>query len=466
MRLVVKFLSITFTGLLVVIAGLFAIIACSHNVSAPTAVNTPTVVADDPNDCTDDCYELALQGSFSGTTVTMFGPVRGAEELTLEASFALFEDITGIDIQYEGTGGFEADITTRVKSGNPPDIADFPQPGLLQNFVSSGDIVQITDFLPKSYLEAQYTPAWVEASTLKSPSGGDFVAGVWHRTNGKSQVFYPKKAFESAGYKVPKTWDELVALNSQIVDDGGTPWCIGIESGVATGWPATDWTEDLMLRTTSTANYDRWVAGELNFDSPEVRRAVGLWSDMWFKEGNVFGGREQIVSTFFGDSANGMFNDPPDCYLHRQGNFIVSNWKDLNAVAGVDYDVFYLPPVDSEYGRPYLIAGDLFAMFSDRPEVRAVMEFITKPEAIRPWLIGGGVIAPHSGVDSSWYGSPIDAAISGFIADATAVRFDGSDLMPGQVGAGSFWTEISDYVADNQTLDKTLADIDASWPDR
>ena len=40
-------------------------------------------------------------------------------------------------------------------------------------------------------------------------------------------------------------------LSDQMVVDGNTPLCIGVESGNATGWTATDWMEDLMLRTAS-----------------------------------------------------------------------------------------------------------------------------------------------------------------------------------------------------------------------
>ncbi|MCO5243170.1 MAG: PfkB family carbohydrate kinase [Anaerolineae bacterium] len=44
--------------------------------------------------------------------------------------------------------------------------------------------------------------------------------GLWQRFNAKSLVWYPKKAFEAAGYEVPTTWDELQALQDQIVSDG------------------------------------------------------------------------------------------------------------------------------------------------------------------------------------------------------------------------------------------------------
>ena len=439
-------------------------IACSAPEPTPTSAPRPTATPI-PQD-TRTVWEKALAGEYSGTQVTMFGPVRGAEELRLNAAFATFENITGIDVQYNGTSSFETDIITRVNAGSPPDVVDFPQPGLLANFVRQGEIVEITSFLDKSYLEETYTPAWVEASTLTGPDGRDFVAGVWHRTNGKSQVFYNKPAFETAGYQVPDTFEELIALGEQIKRDGGTPWCFGIESGVATGWAATDWTENLLLNFSGPTVYDQWVAGEVRFNSPEVREAINAWSELLLTPGNSFGGREYIVATQFGDAAGPLFDNPPGCYMFRQGNFVTGNAPFDTQEPGVDYDAFLFPGPASGGFNGFIIGGDLFAAFSDRPEVQAVIQFITTPASIQPFLIDGGVIAPHRAAKDEWYGSPIDARIGKLIAEAEAVRFDGSDLQPGEVGAGTFWTEITAYIANTQDLDTTLTNIDNSWPGR
>ena len=164
--------------------------------------------------------------------------------------------------------------------------------------------------------------------------------------------------FVAAGYTVPQTWDELLALTQMIADDGDPAWCIGIESGAATGWPATDWTEETMLRTTSLENYDAWVRGELDFASPEVTAAIEAWSEIWFNPDFVFGGTDGIVSTNFGDSPAPMFEDPPGCWLHKQGNFITGFFPE-GTEAGVDYDFFYLPrhPAARRLHQPCRSAG-------------------------------------------------------------------------------------------------------------
>ena len=162
----------------------------------------------------------------------------------------------------------------RCRPARPADIIDFPQPGLLGTFFKQGKVVPVTKLVPESWLKENYKQSWLDMATMPGADGNPAMAGLWQRFNGKSLVWYPKKAFDDAGYKVPTTWEELQALQDMIVADGDTPWCVGIQSGAATGWPATDWTEDLMLRTTSPENYDKWVKGELKFDSPEVKKAI------------------------------------------------------------------------------------------------------------------------------------------------------------------------------------------------
>jgi alpha-glucoside transport system substrate-binding protein len=397
-----------------------------------------------------------------GTVVTMAGPFVDNDAVKFEDSIKSFEEMTGIDIQYEGSKEFEASIAIRIEGGNPPDIADFPQPGLLDNFVKKGYVLDLNKTLDMSKVKNNYIQSWLDMATMTSPEG-DIMAGLWTRVNGKSLVWYNKKAFDAAGYKVPETWDDLMALQAQIIADGDTPWAVGIESGAATGWAMTDWVEEMMLRTTSLENYDKWVAGELKFDSPEVRNAIQSVADIWFTDGMVYGGRSSICTTSFGDAPKVMFEQPPKAWLHKQGNFITSFFPD-NVVAGEDYDFFYLPSKDPSLGKPVLVAGDICAMFNDRPEVRMVMQYFATGESLKGWVEAGGAISPHKDSQLSWYTNDVDRKVAEVIQNATSVRFDGSDLMPGAVGAGSFWREMTDYVFGVKSLDEAVTAIDASWP--
>jgi alpha-glucoside transport system substrate-binding protein len=410
--------------------------------------------------------ESACAGDMAGTAVTMTGPFVDEDEVKFLASIEEFEAWTGIDIQYTGTKEFETAIVTAVEGGAAPDIADFPQPGGLRRFVSDGFVVDVSTFLDAEWLEQNYAESWRDMAMMAGPDGEDITAGIWSRYNGKSLVWYPKQAFEDAGYTVPTTWEELIALSDQIVADGDTPWCVGIESGVATGWPATDWMEEVMLRTTSLENYDAWSlpatpADRLPFTDPAVKNAAETLATIWFTDNYVNGGRAAIASTAFGDAPVPMFDDPPKCYMHKQGNFITSFFPE-GTVAGEDYDFFYLPGIDEEYGKPFLVAGDIYAMFNDRPEVRAVMDFFTRGESLKAWLATGGALSPHNDTPLDWYGSEIERGIADLVAQSTSLRFDGSDMLPAAVNQ-AFWKGMTDWVSGTVDLDTALAEIDAAW---
>jgi alpha-glucoside transport system substrate-binding protein len=404
----------------------------------------------------------AFAGKMKGTVVTMAGPFTDNDAVKFDESIKDFEAKTGIDIQYSGSKEFEASIAIAIEGGNPPDIVDFPQPGLLGTFVQKGYAVDLSTFMDLDKLKANYNQSWLDMGTMEGPDG-PILAGIWGRVNGKSLVWYPKAEFDKAGYKVPTTWEELLALNEEIKADGDTPWCVGVESGAATGWAATDWMEEIMLRTTSLENYDKWVKGELKFDSPEVKKAAEVMSDLWFTEGNVYGGRKAIATTSFGDSPKPMFENPPKCWMHKQGNFITSFFPE-GKVAGKDYSFFYLPGIDPAYGKPVLVAGDIYAMFNDRPETRAVIEYFATGASVEGWVKAGGAISPHNDSSLDWYTNEVDRGVAEVILNASSMRFDASDLMPGAVGSGSFWKSMTSYISGSVDLDTALKDIDAAWP--
>ena len=406
----------------------------------------------------------AYAGKMKGQKVTMTGPFTGEDEAKFNNAIKKFEDATGIDIQYAGSKEFEATIAARIAAADAPDIIDFPQPGLAAGFMKQGKLVP-TDKLgvPDTWLKENYLQSWIDMSQMADKDGKNVNGGIWQRFNAKDLVWYPKQAFDKAGYKTPTTWDEMMALTDQIAKDGDTPWCIGIESGAATGWPATDWIETILLRTTSPQNYDKWVKGDLKFDSPEVRKALDYMSKIWLNDKYVQGGKAKIVTTNFGDAPAGMFQNPPKCWLHKQGNFITSFFP-KTAKPLTDYDFFYLPPIDPQYGKPFEVAGDMMAATNDKPATKAVMQWFSTGDGVKGWLASGGALGPQKDVCLDWYSDPVEKKIAQAYTASTVVRFDGSDLMPGKVGSGSFWKGMTDWLSGAAPLDTVLKEIDNSWP--
>jgi alpha-glucoside transport system substrate-binding protein len=396
---------------------------------------------------------------FAGETVTIF-TAAGEEQLRVfEMNFVDFEARTGINVVVEGSPDFETLAVVRAEGGDSPDILNFPQPGLMADMARDGFLVDMSQFISDAELREHYSQSWIDLATVDG-----MLAGVWHGADVKSLVWYPKPAFEAAGYSIPGTWDELLALSDQILADGTAPWCIGIESGGATGWPGTDWIEDIMLRTASPEQYDQWTRGELPFNSPEVRNAFEVMGDVWFKEGYVLGGTTGILTTFFGDAPLPLFDDPPSCFLHRQASFIPNFFPEGTQV-GVDVDYFYLPPIDPQFGSPVLGSGNLISLARDTPAGREVARFMITGESVRAEVEAGNVIAPHLDASLDWYPDETTRGYAEILMNADTFRFDGSDLMPGVVGAGTFWTGIVEFVSSRgANLDQILTTIDNSWP--
>jgi len=401
--------------------------------------------------------EAALTGVYAGLTVVVDGSFSDVDQIKFENSMRAFEDATGITVEYMGDANFADAISERLAVGNVPDIADFRDPRLLADLVRQGYIVDPTTFITENWLQQQYNQSWLDMGIIDGQS-----AGVWHRFNTKSLVWYPKDDFEAAGYRIPTTWDEMITLMDRIVAEGDTPWCVGIESGSATGWVATDWLEDIMLRTTSLENYDQWTTGKLPFSSPEVKHAAETLAGIWFKDDYIYAGTARILVIYFGDSPDPMFADPPQCWLHRQGNFITGYFPQ-EAVADVDYAFFYLPPIEEAYGKPFLVTGDIMAMFNDRPEVRALMEYFTIPQSVSGWLENGGALAAQQTATPDMYHLDLERGIAEFVAEATSFRYDGSQLMPAVVEK-SFERGMTNWVSGAVDLDAVLVEIDATWP--
>ena len=397
----------------------------------------------------------------TGTTVTIEGVFRGDAAANFEASLVGFEDETGITIEYTGSDGFEGDVRNRVTAPDAPDIVILPQPGLLGDLATDGHIQDLAEWFDASFIYGQYDQAWQDLSQV----GGLQAAGFWYRVSVKSLVWYNTAVFATEGYQIPTTWDELLTLSGQMVTDGYTPWSIGIESGEATGWPATDWIEDVMLRLHPTSDYDDWVDGTLAFDSTEVRAAIAEIENIWSEPGWVLQTPTEITTTPFGDAVNEIAGQSPNALMHRQASFASGYLEDA---VGETVDAFYLPPITTTAGgnglNPVLGAGDVAAAVADRPEVRAVMEHLASAASVEHWIRQGGAISPHLDVDPSWYPTIVQERAAEIIGDADVFRFDGSDLMPSAVGSDAFWTEITSYIAGDQDLDTTLANIDAAWP--
>ncbi|MDH5797849.1 MAG: ABC transporter substrate-binding protein [Paracoccaceae bacterium] len=402
-------------------------------------------------------------GTAHAEQVTVFGPWLGPDQENVEAVLAAFAKNSGHDVRYVGSDSFEQQIVVDLEAGAAPNVSAFPQPGLASDMAKRGFLTPLGDDVA-NWLVDNYAagPSWVDLGTYNDASGASQFFGFPYKTDVKSLVWYVPENFEDAGYEIPTTMEDLKALSDQIVADGGTPWCIGLGSGGATGWPATDWVEDLMLRTQSPADYDAWVKNDLKFNDPKVVAAIEEFGTFARNDDYVAGGAGAVASTDFRDSPKGLFSSPPQCYMHRQASFIPAFFPEGTSV-GEDADFFYFPAyAGKDLGTPVLGAGTTWAITNDSSGAHDLIAFLQTPEAHEIWMARKGFLTPFKGVDTSKFSDPTLKKMNDILLGATTFRFDGSDLMPGGVGAGSFWTGMVDYAGGKDA--KAVADaIQTSW---
>ena len=410
--------------------------------------------------------------SLEGEEVTITGALIGEDQEGFRANFESFTEETGIVVTYQGSDNFEQEIQIQMESGDTPDFALWPQPGAVVDAAQRGMLTPLADLdIDLDGYATNFSSYLVGLGTVDG-----VVYGGANAANLKSIVWYQPAEFEARGYAIPETWDAMIALADQIVADGMNPFCFGMYSNGASGWLATDWMEDIMLRTgNGTASYDQWVTNELKFEDPLVKNAATLLSQIMHTENYVVGGTDAIVSTYFGNAQDPMFskdaNGNPGCFMHRQASFIPSFWPEAaQAGVGVETTVFPFPVIDESLPKAALGAGDMWGAFNDRDATKAVAEYMLSAEfhAAAAAMPNNARLSAHTGFDTSLYSKDINRILGTIIADALAAdafRFDASDLMPPEVGAGSFWKEMMNLAVEGPGyIDTAMANIDTSWP--
>lgn len=396
----------------------------------------------------------------TGKTVTIYSSITGDEATALKSSWKDFTDCTGATIKFNADKNFEQQIVVQARSGNPPDIAFVPQPGLLQTLVATGKAVPAPAQV-EANVDKYWDPGWKTYATVN----GKFY-GAPLSANVKSLVWYSPKMFKDAGYSVPQTWDDMIKLSDTIAAAGDVkPWCAGIESGTATGWPATDWLEEVVLRSAGPEVYDDWVAGKVKFTDPPIRDALAkvgsiLKNPKYVNAG--LGDVKSIATTAF-DQA-GVPITQGKCYMMQMANFYT--WPAGTKVAE-DGDVyaFYEPPMGDQFGKPVEVGGEFVMGFNNKPETQAVQFYLSTAH----WANNQSIASPtrisaNKGLKIDNVQGAINKLSVEILQDKSAVsRFDASDLMPAAVGAGAEWTQLTSWIT-GQDDDTTLKAIQAAWP--
>jgi alpha-glucoside transport system substrate-binding protein len=409
-------------------------------------------------------YDELKKVDLKGETLSVFGPWRGPDEALVQSVLEYFREATGATVNYSSSENYEQQIVIDTQAGSPPNIAILPQPGLIQDLASKGLLTPLDD-ATAAYVRDNYGAgqSWVDLGTYADKDGTRKFFAFPYKADLKSLVWYSPENFEENDYKVPETWEDMMKLSDQIIADGGVPWCIGLGSGGATGWPATDWVEDIMLRTVKPEVYDQWTTNAIPFNDPQVVNAIDVFAKIATNPKMVDGGTAAVAATDFRDSPKGLFDVPPKCYMHRQASFIPSFFPEGTKL-GEDADFFYLPPMaaHADLGKPVLGGGTLALITKDSKAARAFIEFLKMPLAHEIWMAQSGFLTPLKTAKPEAYADDTLRREGEVLVNASTFRFDGSDLMPGKIGAGAFWTGMIDLVGGKSPED-VATDIQKAW---
>lgn len=388
-------------------------------------------------------------------SIEVFGPYRGIEADRFAASLRGFEDATGIDVNYSGTANFVDDLGRRAESGlDAPDIAIIPQPGLVSRLAERNQLVPLSqDTL--ATIESEYG----ERAAALTAGVEEYTAP--YRVSPKSLVWFRPEVFDRFGWDVPTDMDDMETLIDEIEaeDAGINPWCFSMAAGTATGWAATDWLEDVVLRQAGLDAYDRWVAGELAWDDPSIREALDTVDQWVVRSGRSVGGLRTILETPVERASEPLFTDPPGCAMYKQASF-AQNWFPDSARLSDDLDVFVLPDANGGDDAPMLVGADSLVQFSDDPDVHRLMQYLVSADGGREWAKRGGYLSGRASVDIDTYYTPADRRLAELLLDGRPLRFDASDVMPPEVGSGLLWQTMTTWVAGSTPTDALVATID------
>lgn len=357
----------------------------------------------------------------------------GAEEEAFRAVLTAFTEETGIEAEYEpNRTDYATVLRTRIQGGNPPDVAIIPGIGTLRSLARDGSLIPLSELgIEQSAIEGNYAPGILDVGVVD-----DELYAVMVKLNSKAAIWYSPERFDTMGVSAPaETWDDLVALTDDIKAAGSAPWAVG--AGADSEWTLTDWFEITYLKMHGVEAYDTLFSPEGDWTDPTVQATIDKLFGELLTDENIDGGAEGALATPFVEAVAHVFGTSPSAELYCCGGFVggIATGQDVNpdlaGQEGTAIDWFPFPTIDGNGEGLVTYGGDVMAALVADSDVAAFMEYLTTPEAGQVWAEGGTIISPIVDVDTSVYPTELIQKEAEQVTSAEAVRFDGSDLLPG-----------------------------------
>ncbi|GAA2643212.1 ABC transporter substrate-binding protein [Streptomyces vastus] len=342
--------------------------------------------------------ELAAPGRTEDQEkVTILGTWTGTQGDQFEKLLKTF----GIPYEYQGTAAQREVLLSEVQAGEPPDIVIMPGVGELAEYAHRNRLKELSGL--DIYKKSEYGPPWQPSDGAGSvywvPLRADLKSIVWHRKD----------------TELPKSPPSLAS------------WCIGMGDDGPSGWPGSDWIEDLVLQRSGPRAYERWVRGELKWTSEPVMGAWLAWGDLLAQDKRA--AKAALLADHRGpDDSNGLLFGKGDCTLEHQGSF-APFFYGKRAKEATFMDSAELLPGGPYTVEAHEVTGDFAALFSDSTQARKLLGRLASQSGQQDWVDLARVFSANNKV------RPRSGDVEGEVAERltspdTPRCLDASDVMP------------------------------------
>jgi alpha-glucoside transport system substrate-binding protein len=424
------------------VSGLFIVSACSGSTSPAPSQGAAGAPSGGPAG--------AGSGQIGGS-LTLWTAWGGNELKTFQNVLAPFKAKTGIDVKIT-TVRDANQLAINVEAGTTlPDIAGPPTFDKVPDWASKGVMKPLESYLDMASYTADTLPGLLAGGTEVGIVDGKHYE-LFVKTQVKNLLWYNAKVTKDPS---PKTWDEVLKMTPP---SGGKLFCVGLESGADSGWPATDNIEGIIMRQSGDQVYNDWWQGKHKWSSPEIKKAFETFGQMVSAD-NVYGGPNTVLTTNFGRAGKPMFATPPGCVFEEQATFITNFFlEDYPNLKPVDDFNFVPPPsYNSQYDGNIEFFFDAAVMYNDTPQSRAFMNYLATADAQAIFVKGGGTLAANKKVTE--FPDPVFKHASEVVSGASKLLVDGSDNMPNEMRT-AFLKATLDFAKDQSKLDSILANLD------
>jgi len=392
------------------------------------------------------------------TSIDVLTVWSGNELANFQMQNAAFKAKTGITVNVESTRDLPTVLNTRVRANNPPDVTGSPETSQFQTLATQGKIVALDSFMNMSQIQQNYAKTWIDYASYNG-----HLYAVLPKANSKGTIWYNPKQFQANGYTVPTDWNGLIALSDKIASSGKYPWSMGVASGAASGWPASDWIDQIYLSLNGPDMSDKWIAHKIPWTDPSVKNAFQMFGQIVKGTHYINGAPASILATAFQDASYLPYDSPPKAYMYYLGDFtagfISAQFPSLKA--GTDYNFFDFPTINSQFAGAVTGGADLLFAMKDNNGTRQYMDFLSTAEAQTIWIKQGGASSVNKAVNFNDYPDQVQRNAAKQLTSATIFRASQDDQMPTAMES-AYWKATLSYIANPGQLDSILSTLEST----